>query len=131
MMTPSPYSQYVWLWIIFRSLLSWSFWEWMKRLDSLLSSSSFAHKFNLNAKGVYYVCMCLLKYVREYENEKKNGKKVSRRKSGCECFQIYGEKKKNCERNCTIKVEEPQKMRTHLLRIVVNHFITRKSRHPL
>lgn len=29
------------------------------------------------------------------------------------------------------KWQEPRKMRTNLLRIVVNHFVTRKSRHPL
>lgn len=96
-----------------------------------------AHKFNFQCAQLYtthatfamYSFVCIFKRFKtnklrreKDEREKKNNETVAN------VFKIYDEK---YERNYTINVENPWKMRTNLLRIVVNHFVTRKSRHPL
>lgn len=95
-----------------------------------------AHKFNFQCAQLYtthatfamYSFVCIFKRFktnklrREKDERKKNNETVAN------VFKIYDEK---YEYNYTINVENPRKMRTNLLRIVVNHFVTRKSRHPL
>lgn len=144
-------SQYhVWLWIIFRPLFvvaqfrlhfSSNQSQW-KRLDSSVICVHQHTAFNVRSAkfALYYAKLWVLRWIRAFIRcSKTKDMCKSAAKKRCTQLRVFCDllPEKRRTRNDVVsaitrsKWQEPRKMRTNLLRIVVNHFVTRKSRHPL